>query len=254
MGDQHRLGEGNHAVRAGALVEGGRYRSDSLTNYLGTYTFTSLAEYEAGRPATYTRRIGNPFVQYSHWQAGLFVQDDWRARKNLTLSAGLRQESETHLDDRWNPSPRAGFTWSPFKNGRTTVRGGGGLFSDWLDADTFEQTLRVDGVRQQDLVIRNPGYPNPFDGGAAQQILPTSKYLLSTDLVMPRRVIVNFGVSQQISPILMANVSVSHFEGYDRLRGRNRNAPQADGLRPDPPIGNGTKSCRTTTKGIALHP
>ena len=107
------------------------------------------------------------------------MQDDWRARKNLTLSAGVRQELQTHLGDRWNLAPRAGFTWSPFAHGRTTVRGGGGIFYDWLDADTFEQTLRVDGVRQQDLVVRNPGYPNPLAGGADQQMLPASTYVLA---------------------------------------------------------------------------
>ena len=88
---------------------------------------------------------------------GFFVQDDWRARKNLTLSAGVRQEFQTHLGDRWNFAPRGGLTWSPFKNGKTTVRAGGGIFYDWLEAETFEQTLRVDGVRQQDLVDRQPG-------------------------------------------------------------------------------------------------
>ena len=88
----------------------------------------------------------------------------------------MRQEFQTHLDDRWNLAPRGGLTWSPFKSGKTTIRAGGGLFYDWLDADTYEQTLRVDGVRQQDLVIRNPGYPDPFArrrvtaGAAAEQV------------------------------------------------------------------------------------
>ena len=81
------------------------------------------------------------------------------------------------------------------------MRAGGGIFYDWLDAETFEQTLRVDGVRQQDLVIRNPGYPNPFAGGADQQILPTSTYMLAGDLVMPKRAMLNVGISQQLSPI-----------------------------------------------------
>ena len=233
--------KGRHAVRAGALVEGGSYRSDSRTNYLGTYTFTSLAEYETGRPATYSRRTGDPLVEYSHWQAGVFVQDDWRARKNLTLSGGLRQELQTHLDDRWNLGPRAGFTWSPFKSGRTTVRGGAGIFYDWLDADTFEQTLRVDGVRQQDVVVRNPGYPDPFAGGADQQILPTSKYTLAGSLVTPKRAMVNIGLSQQLSPTLSANVSFNRMEGTNRLRGRNSNAPVANGSRPDPSLGNVTQ-------------
>jgi hypothetical protein len=232
---------GKHSVRAGVLVEGGRYRSDSRTNHLGTYTFATLGDFDAGKPATYTRRTGDPLVRYSHWQAGAFVQDDWRARKNLTVSAGLRQELQTHLGDKWNLAPRAGLTWSPFARGRTTVRTGGGIFYDWLDAETFEQTLRVDGTRQQDLVVRNPGYPDPFAGGAGQEVLPSSRYLLSTDLVMPRRVMVNAGVSQQLSGSAGINVSVSHTQGADRFRGRNVNAPRADGSRPDPFLGSVTQ-------------
>src|SRR5690606_18110191 len=117
-------------------------------------------------------RIGDPFVSYSQWQVGLFVQDDWRVRQNLTLSAGLRKEFQTNLGDKLNLAPRVGLTWSPFQHGKTTVRAGGGIFYDWLDASAYEQTLRVDGRRQQELVIRNPGYPDPFAGGAAQDILP----------------------------------------------------------------------------------
>ena len=233
--------KGKHSVRLGALVEGGRFRSDSRTNYLGTYTFASLVDYEAGRPTTYSRRSGDPLVEYSHWQSAVFIQDDWRARKNLTVSMGLREELQTHLGDRWNLAPRAGLTWSPFGNGKTTVRAGGGIFYDWLDADTFEQTLRVDGVRQQDRVIRNPGYPNPFAGGADQEILPASTYGLSGSLVMPKRVIVNAGISRQLSAIAAANVGFSHSEGIDRFRGRNINAPRADGSRPDPALGNVTQ-------------
>ena len=246
--------KGRHSVRAGALVEGGRFRSDSRTNYLGTYTFESLADYEAGQPTTYTRRTGDPLVQYSHWQAGVFAQDDWRARKNLTVSAGVRQEFQTHLGDRWNLAPRASLTWSPFQNGRTTVRAGGGIFYDWLDSETFEQTLRVDGVRQQDRVIRNPGYPNPITGGADQQILPASTYVLAGDLVMPKRVMMNVGVSRQLSSIASANVSVTHSEGTNRFRGRNINAPLADGTRPDPARGNITQVESTgRTRGNSVN-
>jgi hypothetical protein len=232
---------GRHSVRIGALVEGGWYRSDSRTNYLGTYTFASLADFEAGRPATYSRRIGDPLVKYSQWEAGLYIQDDWRARKNLTISAGVRQEAQTNLGDRFNLSPRLGFTWSPFKSGKTTIRGGMGIFYDWLESESFEQILRVDGFRQQDLVIRNPGYPDPFGGGSSQEVLPTSKYVLSPDVVMPRRAMFNLGVSHQISPMVNANVNVTHSEGSDRFRGRNINAPRAGGTRPDPAFGNVTQ-------------
>ena len=231
---------GKHAIRFGTLIEGGWYDSDNRTNYLGTFTFASRADYDAGRPSTYTQRIGDPLVNYSQWQAGVFVQDDWRARSNLTISAGLRQELQTHLDDGLNLAPRAGFTWSPFKGGKTTIRGGGGIFYEWLESDTYEQTLRVDGVRQRDLVITNPGYPDPFAGGAAQQVLPASKYVLSNDLVMPKRLMGNVGISQQFTPSFGANLSYSRTRGYDRFRGRNINAP-LNGVRPDSAVGNVTQ-------------
>ena len=125
-------------------------------------------------------------------------------RKNLTLSGGLGQELQTHLDDRWNLAPRFGLTWSPFKSGKTTIRAGGGIFYDWLDSDMYEQTLRVDGDRQLDRVVRNPGYPNPFNGGDDQQVLPTSKYALAPGLMMPKRTIVTGGISQQLTPLLNA--------------------------------------------------
>ena len=232
--------KGTHAVRTGVLVEGGSYKSDSRTNYLGTFVFPTVDDYEAGRPATYTRRVGDPLVEYSHWQAGIFVQDDWRARPNLTVSGGLRYEVQSHLDDGVNLAPRASFTWSPFKNGRTTIRGGGGLFYDWLESEVYEQVLRVDGERQRDLVITNPGFPDPFSGGTAQEILPASKYVLASDLVMPRRLMGNVGVSHQFSPKLGMNVSYNRIRGEDRFRGRNLNAP-LNGVRPDPGAGNITQ-------------
>jgi hypothetical protein len=226
-----------HSLRLGTLVEGGTYRSDAGSNYLGTYTFSSLADYEVGRPATYSRRTGDPLVDYSNWQAGFFLQDDWRVRKNLTLSGGLREELQTHIGDRWNFGPRAGLTWAPFKNGKTTVRGGGGVFYDWLDADVYEQTLRVDGSRQQDLVVIDPGYPDPYNGDATLQVLPPSKYMLAPGLVLPKRGLVTAGISQQLAQGFMLNLNYMHAEGWDRYRGLNVNAPQ-NGVRPDPSLGN----------------
>jgi hypothetical protein len=114
------------------------------------------------------------------------------------------------------------------------------LFYEWLDADTFEQTLRVDGIRQQDLVIVNPGYPDPFGGGASQQILPASKYLLGRTVVMPKRAIGVLAITQQLSPTVGLNLSYSRTKAWDRFRGRNVNAP-LNGVRPDPALGNITE-------------
>ena len=120
--------KGRHSARAGFLLEGGWYRSDDARNTGGTFTFSSLEAYEAGRPTTYTRRVGDPLVKYGHAQLGLYAQDDYRVARSLNLSFGLRQEFQSHADDYLNVAPRFGATWSPFKSGSTTFRGGIGIF------------------------------------------------------------------------------------------------------------------------------
>jgi hypothetical protein len=231
--------KGRHSARAGFLLEGGWYRSDDARNTGGTFTFASLEAYQAGRPTTYTRRIGDPLVEYGHAQVGLYAQDDLRVARSLSLSFGLRQEFQTHADDSLNLAPRFGATWSPFKNGSTTFRGGVGIFYDWYDAQTYEQTLRVDGIRQTDLVVQNPGYPDPF-AGSSGIVLPSSRYQQADDLRLPTIFRTNFGVERVLNRVFRVNASYTYARGSDLFRGRNVNAP-VNGVRPDPSVGNVTQ-------------
>ena len=154
-----------HGVRFGVQLEAGGYRSDERTNAFGTFQFADLDAFEAGLPTQFTQRIGDPTVKYRQYQFGWYVQDDYRLRKNLTISYGVRHELQNHVPGKFNVAPRLGFVWSPKKNGAITLRGGAGIFYDWFAAQIYEQTLRVDGERQRDLVVTNPGFPNPFSGG-----------------------------------------------------------------------------------------
>ena len=225
---------GIHTVRFGFLAAGGWYKSDNATNRLGTFTFSSLDAFNAGTPDTYTQRIGNPVVSYVNAQTAFYVQDDLRVRKSLTLSPGVRYEIQTHLSDRNNLGPRMGLTWAPFKSGRTTVRGSFGLFYNWLNAATYEQTLRVDGLRQRDLFIVNPTYPDPGPGGT---VSTTNRYLLGPDVQMGRVLRMSAGVDQTLSPKVRVNASFQSVRFADQMRGRNLNIP-IDGIRPDPDFAN----------------
>jgi hypothetical protein len=225
---------GLHSIRTGIVLSGGSYRSNDTSNYLGTYTFESLEAYEAGTPRSYTRRVGDPNIQYWNLQAGWYIQDDIRVRKGLTLSPGLRYEAQTHLHDLSAFGPRFGITWAPFKNGRTTLRASAGVFYDWLASGTYEQTLRVDGFRQQELNIINPTFPDP---GTVGLIPPINKYLLADDLQMARNSRVSVGVDHAFSPKVRAGVTYAHVDGSGLLRGLNENTP-LDGARPNPVFGN----------------
>jgi hypothetical protein len=225
---------GMHTWRLGVLINGGSYRSDDSSNYNGTYTFESMDAYLAGRPRSYSRRIGNPLIEYSNTQAAIYLQDDIRVRKNLSFSPGIRYEVQTHLRDFWALGPRFGFTWSPFTSGRTSVRASVGVFYDWLSAGTYEQSLRIDGFRQQELSILNPSYPNP---GGAGSVSKGNRYLIDPALDMPRNTRVSAGIDQQLHARARVSATYSYTLMDRTLRGENLNAP-VNGVRPDAAFNN----------------
>jgi hypothetical protein len=224
---------GIHSMRVGILLEGSWYRSDATTNYLGTYTFESLEAFEQGRPRSFTRRIGDPLIRYFNLQSGIYLQDDIRVRRNLSLSPGLRYEAQTHVSDFNNVAPRFGVTWSPGTSGRTSMRASAGIFYDWLNTGTYEQTLRIDGFRQQELNIEYPSYPDPgVDSGF---VPPVNRYLLG-NVVLPRQVRFSAGAERALGR-LRVGFTFAHSRGTSLRRGENLNAP-IDGVRPDSQFGN----------------
>jgi hypothetical protein len=225
---------GSHSYRVGVLAEGGNYRTDENSNYLGTYTFASLAEFDAGRPLSFTRRTGDPTIQYRNFQFGAYVQDDYRISRSVLVSYGVRYEAQTLLDDQLNFQPRASVAWSPMKSGRTTVRANWGVFNDWLGTSTYEQTLRFDGFRQQEINMLNPSYPNPGEGGT---IPPTNRYFLSDGLILPESMSLGVGVDQAFTQAFRVTTTYTYRRGSRVLRGNNLN-PLIDGTRPDPQFTN----------------
>ena len=229
---------GRHAIRTGILLDAGRYRTDERRNTGGTFTFASLEEYAAGRPTTYTRNIGEPALSISQAELALYVQDDIRVRKALTISAGLRQEFQSHIGG-LNLAPRGGIAWSPFRSGRTSVRAGGGIFFDWLDAQTYEQAAQLDGTHQQIETIMQPGYPDALVG-ATPIVLPAGRVQFARDLNQPRLVEAIAGVEQALPGEVRVNAMYMRRRGSNLLRGVNINAPFA-GVRPDPALGTVTE-------------
>jgi hypothetical protein len=225
---------GIHSMRTGIEVQVGTYDTDADSNYLGTYVFANLDAFNAGTPRSYTRRIGDPRVSYSNAQGAFYVQDDIKIRKGLTLTGGVRYEAQTHVPDKLNFAPRAGFTWAPFKSGKTTLRGSWGMFYDWLPTNTYLQTLQIDGFRQREVNIVNPSFPDPGDVGSAP---PTNRYLLAQERDMAYSQRLSAGIAQTISRRVSTNVLYTYGYRYSLLTGRNLNTP-INGVRPDPEFAN----------------
>ena len=223
---------GRHSWRVGTQLDVNWTRASQANNYLGTYTFSSREAYEAGRPALYSRIIGEPEVSYFNAMAGLYVQDDVRLR-GLTISPGLRYSVQSVVHDRTAFEPRLGFTWAPRANGATTLRASAGIFHGWMPQFIYEQALRIDGTRQREMLIANPSYPDP---GTAASLTPPSKYLIG-DFALQRNVRYSAGIDQTLSPLVRASVLYNWIHLQQQPRGENLN-PLIGGVRSDPDFAN----------------
>jgi hypothetical protein len=229
-----------HQVTTGFTINGTSYRADEQRNATGTFTFASLEAFAAGVPTTFTQRIGTPTIDYSMAQFGWHVQDNYRVHRTVMLNLGARHDLQTHLGDTANFSPRLGFNWTPFGNRRTAVRVNAGRYYEFLDASLYEQTLRVDGRQQRDLVISNPGYPDAFSQGVPLAQRPPSIIRFGPDLVMPSNWRFSVGVDQPVTPWARVRTTYSRRTGRDLFRSLDVNAP-VNGVRPDSSLGSITQ-------------
>jgi hypothetical protein len=228
-----------HAMRVGLMFEGGTYDNFDARNAAGTFTFSSREAYLAGLPLQFTQRFGQVDTSFSQYQLGLYWQDDIRVNSAFSFSLGVRQEAQSLIDDKVNLMPRLGFTWSPF-GARTVLRGGWGTFYDWYDSSLYDQTLRVNGVSQRDLLIINPGYPDPF-AGAAPTVLPGGRVQAASGLEMPFIHQASIGMERPITQNLQLQASYQMLRGRNLMRARNINAPNEFGVRPEPTVGTVTQ-------------
>jgi len=228
-----------HAMRVGALFETGLNKNFDARNAAGTFTFSSLEDFNDGIPLQFTQRNGEVNTSFRHYELGLYWQDDIRVNRNFSFSVGARQELQSLIDDKLNLMPRLGFSWNA--PAKLTVRGGYGTFYDWYDTALYDQTLRVNGISQRDLLIFNPGYPNPFIGGVNSVILPGGRVQASPDLQMPYVHQASIGVERAITSNLQGQVSYQMLRGRRQMRSINVNAPGLDGVRPEPNIGTVTQ-------------
>jgi hypothetical protein len=130
----------------------------------GGFSQTAIQQLGGG-PSRFTIQAGEPYISMTRYDAGPFVQDDWRVRSNLTLSLGLRYEVQTLNHDYRDWAPRLGFAWAPgtSKTGRqkTVIRGGVGVFYDRIGLSPFEQAALNNGYTQLEYTLYNPTfYPN----------------------------------------------------------------------------------------------
>lgn len=239
---------GRHSLKFGGRLRVINESNRSMENYNGVFTFATFDAYSitenglrdglppsqirtnGGGASQFTVSSGNPVAEVTQVDAGLFMQDDWRVRNDLSLSAGLRFEKQNNINDWRSWAPRAGVAWAPRRAGAhqplIVIRAGFGLFYDRIRENLVLETKRLNGISQQAFVISNPDfYPTvptvaELSGFAEEQVIRK----LGDGLRAPYTRQFALTLERQFFNKLTVSGSYTNSAGIDSLRSQNINA------------------------------
>ncbi|HEX8140740.1 MAG TPA: TonB-dependent receptor [Pyrinomonadaceae bacterium] len=118
---------GSHSLKFGGDFQRINSTFIDLSDASGTFDFASAGDFLANTPSRFRQNFQTESSQRNTY-FGIFVQDEWRLRQNLTVSYGLRYERETIIHDTNNFGPRFALAYDPFSSGKTVIRLGAGIF------------------------------------------------------------------------------------------------------------------------------
>ncbi|MCY7376432.1 MAG: TonB-dependent receptor [Pyrinomonadaceae bacterium] len=118
---------GNHSLRFGGDYQNVRTEFIDRFDVTGTFRFSSFTFFNQNSVTSFQQNF-NTESELKNNYLGVFFQDEWRVRPNITFSYGLRYERESVIKDNNNFGPRASVAWNPFPGNKTVIRVGGGIF------------------------------------------------------------------------------------------------------------------------------
>jgi hypothetical protein len=266
------LTQGPHTIKAGGRLRQNDIDSKSTTNYNGSYTFslntlngtpaclagytnpTSLDLYKQTQillsqgvpiatveaqgcgPTQFTLSAGQALSSVRQLDLGLFVQDDWRFRPNLTISMGLRYETQNNIHDHNDWAPRVAIAWAPGAKkgvvGKTVIRTGWGMFYDRFDASNVLQALRFNGTTQESYQLTaSPTtllgyYPNiPPLTALSSGLLQQNIYRIDPTVRAPYMMQGALSVERALPGKTSLSINLVNSRGDHTLRTRDINAP-----------------------------
>ncbi|HET9805086.1 MAG TPA: TonB-dependent receptor, partial [Candidatus Acidoferrum sp.] len=232
-----------HVLTAGVDVPDlSRRGFDNHTNQQGTYTFGSLADYNAGHPSTFLIQQGPGHVVFWERTVAGFFEDDVRLRPNLSVSLGVRYYFQNYFhNDPNNFAPRLSLAYAPSKKSKTVFRGGAGMFFDRTGPRPIADLLLFNGINvQRFLLSGTAANPLTFPVTSADLTgVPISNVTLNPAAHIPYTVQYSAGVERQVTAKSTASITYIGSRGVDLFRSRDVNAPLPPGYlsRPDPAEG-----------------
>lgn len=246
---------GSHSIKTGIDFLYNRLNIVFPGALQGVYTFSSVAALITRTYTQYQQAFGEPTQFQSNPNLGIFVQDQWRVTRTLTMNAGLRYDAQWLPDpinlDGNNLAPRLGIAWSP-GGGNFVARASYGIFYERIPLRATSNALQRDGTKYRVALFAfgQPGAP-VFPDVAAQY---PQGFLPSVTTIDPE---ISNAYTQQASlqleyalgPSSIVSAGYIYTRGLHLILSRNVNVPRfpaSAGVpnlgRPNPDYGNISRS------------
>jgi hypothetical protein len=244
---------GAHSVKAGGGFLYNRVNIFFPGALEGVYQFTSLSNFLSGNYLSYQQAFGVPSQFQSNPNIGMFVQDEWRVRPDLTINAGVRYDLQFLPDpiqtDTDNIAPRLGIVYAPGDR-KTVIRASFGLYYDRIPLRATSNALQRDGSKY--LVVQlsptQPGapvFPNILN--LQPSTLPTKPNITRIDPSIESSYSqqANLQIERELPGNAVVSVGYLHLRALHIILSRNVNVPTVPASagipnlgRPDPNWGN----------------
>ena len=274
------LTSGNHLIKFGGRLRGIMSSESTDANFNGEFIFSSvdpsnpLSALEAYQnavqgkcptqpynpqncPSQFMLTVGSPNVSVGWFDAGLYAEDEWRVKPNVSLTYGLRFESQNNIHDHADFAPRLGIAWGlggAGKTPKTVVRGGFGIFYDRFGYNLIEQATLLNGITQQKAVVQNPQFFSidssswPSFSTLTSTGSPTI-YQVSPNLTSPYTIQSAASIERQLTKAATLSVTYLNSRGAHAFYIDNVNSP-APWLNGGRPFGGNENTYQYQSGGI----
>lgn len=256
--DDVQITKGIHQFSLGAWFQRVQDNEDIVSKRLGGATFSTLTTFLQGNLVNFQVVPDHNELGWRSFFGAWYIQDEIKLRRNLTLQAGLRHEFTTGWNEGWGRAanyitngsgvlltpphlgnatftennatrllgPRAGLAWDPFRNGKTAVRAGFGLYYSLIDALSFllndlppyNGAATFTGSLPSLLPITpNVSVPPACGPGVPSPCTIFAPFGVQPDAQTPTVAEWNFGVQQQLSENMALRVAYVGSHGYHGL-------------------------------------
>lgn len=229
---------GRHMIKFGGRLRVVRDANHATSNFNGTFTFPSITAYASGVPSQFLIVTGQPVTRVSLADVGVYAEDEWRLRPNMSLSYGLRFESQGAIHDVADFAPRFSFSWG-LGHGKTPpktiLRAGWGIFYDRFTYDLLLQAERLNGIAQTQTTITSPDFYPTIPAVLSGSVISPTIYRVAPDLLAPANMQTAASVERQVTKNATVSVTYLNSRGEHQLFLSNINAPLPGTYNPNAP-------------------